>query len=144
MNLDEFLSSVKSNGALFAPPSNDKLISLASSGLQNIRAATLPIFMIDLYKKCGGIILGSAYIFGPDEINITHKFPVPSILEVNREISKIPEIHGKTVFGHNDLFWFGFDAFGTCFMLDNLTLKVMRKYEDPFRAMTDCLVVGKI
>jgi hypothetical protein len=53
-------------------------------------------------------------------------------------------LFGKTVFGRNDLFWFAFDTMGTCYMLDNLTLSILRKYDDPHRAIIDCLVVGKI
>jgi hypothetical protein len=53
-------------------------------------------------------------------------------------------LFGKTVFGRNDLFWFAFDAMGNCFMLDNLTLSQLRKYDNPYRAMLDCLIVGKI
>mgnify|MGYP000893351336 FL=1 len=144
MNLDEFFSYMKSNGAIPAPAAPANIITIASGTLQNIRAATLPPFMIDFYKMAGGMILGDAYIFGPEEINITKKFPVPSIIDINREFSSIPQMRGKTIFGRNDLFWFAFDAFGICFMLDNLTLKPMRKYDDPWRAMTDCLIVGKI
>ncbi|MBN1325111.1 MAG: hypothetical protein JW974_02745 [Alphaproteobacteria bacterium] len=144
MNLNEFLSYMKSNGAVIAPGVADNLIKLASSGLQNIRAATLPTFIIDFYKVSGGCILGNAYIFGPSEITITKGFPIPSILQINREIANITQMRGKTIFGRNDLFWFAFDAFGNCFMLDNISLKTMRQYDDPWRAMTDCLIVGKI
>jgi len=117
---------------------------LASSGLQQMRAAVLPLFIIDLYKHAGGIVLGNGYILGPREIAITKKFPVPSIVQANSEISGIAQMRGKTVFGRNDLFWFAFDAFGVCFMLDNLTLNPLRKYDDPWRALTDCLVAGKM
>ncbi|MDR0726828.1 MAG: hypothetical protein LBF37_02070 [Rickettsiales bacterium] len=144
MTRDEFLSSIKSNGAAFAPAATDISITLAINGLQAIRAATLPLFIIDLYKVVGGIVLGDAYIFGPSENKITRKFPVPSILDVNNEISGLPQMRGKTVFGRNDLFWFAFDAFGVCYMLDNTTLKPLRKYDDPWRALTDCLIVGKM
>lgn len=144
MDITEFLSSMKSNGATFVPAAGAANISMASSNLQNIRAATLPPFMIDFYKNVGGMLLGDAYIFGPDQITVTKKFPVPSILEVNREIIDLPQVRGKTIFGRNDLFWFAFDAFGVCFMLDNISLKPIRKYDDPWRAMTDCLIVGKM
>ena len=43
-----------------------------------------------------------------------------------------------------DLFWFAFDAFGNCFMLDNTNLNCLRQYDDAYRAMTDCLVAGKL
>lgn len=144
MTNDEFLSSMKSNGALFAPGATDSSITLASNGLQSIRAAILPMFMIDLYKVAAGVILGDAYIFGPNEIKVTNKFPVPTILQINNEISGITQMRGKTVFGRNDLFWFAFDVMGTCWMLDNTNLKPLRKYDDPYRALTDCLIVGKM
>jgi hypothetical protein len=144
MTTNEFLSSIKQNGALFAPPSDDRMITLASNTMQNIRAAMIPMFMVELYKQTGGIILGDAYIFGPGELTMTNKFPVPTIMQINSEISGIQSMRGKTVFGRNDLFWFVFDAFGICYMLDSLTLKPIRKYDDPYRAMTDCLIVGKM
>lgn len=144
MSQAEFLSSMKSNGALLAPGVSDREISITNSTLQNLRAATLPQFMIELYKSTGGIILGDGYIYGPTELKLTGKYPVPSIVDVNNEIASISIMRGKTVFGRNDLFWFAFDAFGTCYMLDNLTLRTMRQYTDPFRALIDCLIVGKL
>lgn len=144
MTQNEFLSYMKSNGAIIVDGVAENIITMSSSGLQHIRAATLPPFMIDFYKTVGGMIMGDAYIFGPEEINVTKKFPIPSILQINREVSDLQQIRGKTIFGRNDLFLFAFDVFGTCFMLDNLSLKPIRKYEDPWRAMTDCLIVGKM
>ncbi len=144
MTRDEFLSSIKSAGAIFAPGTDAPSIVLASQALQQMRAANLPMFIIDLYKHTGGIILNDAYIFGPKELTITQKYPVPSIVQINDEISGIANMRGKTVFGRNDLFWFAFDAFGTCFMLDNTTLNPLRKYDEPERALLDCLIVGKI
>jgi hypothetical protein len=144
MTRDEFLSLMKSSGALFAPSAGDSSIALAGNGLQAIRAATLPIFMIDMFKTTGGIILGDAYVFGPLENKTTNKFPVPDILQINSEISGLAHMRGKTVFGRNDLFWFAFDAFGMCFMLDNTALRPLRKYDDPWRALTDCMIVGKM
>ena len=104
----------------------------------------LPSFMFDLYKSCSGITLGSAYIFGPKKTERGIKYPIPSIITINKEMNQNKNLFGKTVFGRNDLFWFAFDTNGTCFMLDNLTLSVLRKYDDPYRAMIDCLIVGKI
>jgi hypothetical protein len=144
MTRDEFLSSMKSNGAIFAPGCGLDKIVLASNGLQAIRAAVLPGFITDLYTVVGGIVLGDAYLFGPAELKVTNRFPVPSILQINSEISSLPQMRGKTVFGRNDLFWFAFDAFGACYMLDNTTLKPMRTYDDAYRALTDCLIVGKM
>ncbi|MDE6477773.1 MAG: hypothetical protein K2L94_00825 [Alphaproteobacteria bacterium] len=143
MTQSEFLSTMTSHGAHMAPASSDAEITLANAALQRMRAAIIPGYMMDLYRTTGGIIMGSACIFGPTEIQNGIKFPVPSIIQINNEIAHIPNMRGYTVFGRNDLFWFAFDAFGVCFMLDNTTLKPLRKYTDPLRAMTECLAVGK-
>lgn len=143
MTTDEFISLMKSNGAWLAPGVDDRQIALTNSTLQNLRAATLPMFMIDLYKKTGGLVLGNGYIFGPAELALAAQYPVPSITQINNEIATIASMRGKTVFGQNDLFWFAFDAFGTCYMLDNLTLQPMRQYTDPYRSLVDCLIAGK-
>lgn len=144
MTTTEFLSAIKSRGAIIAPPADVSTITLANTNLQNFQAAMLPAFIIDLYKSTGGINLGNGYIFGPTEFQIGNNFPTPSIVDVNKDISNIKSMRGKTVFGRNDLFWFAFDSFGACFMLDNLTLKPIRKYDDVYRALTDCLIAGKI
>lgn len=143
MNSKEFLSAISARGAKIAPRATDSEIRQTNSNLQHLRAAILPAFMTDFYTNCGGISLDSGYIFGPKEIENGPRNPVPSILEINRDISGLPGTVGKTVFGRNDLFWFAFDAFGTCYMLDNLSLRILRKYDDPYRAMTDCLIAGK-
>ena len=144
MNCDEFLSLMKSHKALFAPATTTVSITMANTYLQQINCAMLPQFMIDFYMKCSAINLGNGYIFGPTAIKRGKKYPIPSISEVNASILGIPYMRGKTVFGRNDLFWFAFDSFGNCFMLDNLTLNILKKYDDPYRAMTDCLIAGKI
>ena len=140
----EFLSFVKSKGATVFPLAHDVNLSILNTNLQNMRAAMLQPFIIDLYKTCSGITLGSACIFGVTEINRGIKYPLPDIEKINHDMMGNKNLFGKTVFGRNDLFWFAFDATGTCFMLDNLTLSVLRKYDDPYRAMIDCLVIGKI
>ena len=144
MNTDEFISLIKSRGATVFPVSDLNAITMANAGLQEMRAAMLPAFLIDVYRHCFGISLGSAVIFGPKEIDRGIKYPLPSIASVNREICGNKNLFGKTVFGRNDLFWFATDALGKCVMLDNLTLSVVRNYDDPYRAMVDCLMVGKI
>lgn len=144
MTRTEFLSLIKSRGAKVLPAQNVKDITLANTNLGNLRVAMLPEFLQDLYKDCFGIIFGPACIFGPTEINQGIKYPLPSIIKINQDMVGNKNLVGKTVFGRNDLFWFAFDAFGTCYMLDNLTLSVLRKYDDPYRAMIDCLIVGKI
>ena len=144
MNKDEFISLIKSRGATVFATGQLTDINIANTNLQNMRAAMLPKFMQDLYTTCFGITLGSACIFGPSEIERGTKYPLPSITKVNQDMVGNKNLFGKTVFGRNDLFWFAFDTFGNCFMLDNLTLSVLRRYDDPYRAMFDCLIVGKI
>ena len=144
MTTEEFLSHIKSRAAILAAPINPNQIALTNTSLQQRRRAMLPVFMSELYTKTGGIILGSGCIFGPKEIPQGLRFPIPSIIQVNDDISNLPQTIGKTIFGRNDLFWFAFDAFGVCYMLDNLSLSPLRKYDAPYRALTDCLIAGKI
>lgn len=146
MTTTEFLSLIKSRGATIVPntESASQAVKFANITLQEMRAAMLPSFLIELYYSSFGITLGSAYIFGPVEIERGIKYHIPSIIQINKEIAGHKNLFGKTVFGRNDLFWFATDALGKCYMLDNLTLATLRTYDDPFRAMSDCLVVGKI
>ena len=144
MTTDEFLSHIKSRGAFLSAPVSTNQIALTNTSLQQRRRAILPAFMSDLYTKTGGIILGTGYIFGPNEIMRKSTYPIPSILQVNDDIAPLGKTMGKTIFGRNDLFWFAFDAFGTFYMLDNLSLMPLRKYNNLYQAMTDCLISGKI
>lgn len=144
MNKNEFLSLIKSRGAQCFAPASQNAINVANTNLQDMRAAMVPIFLQDFYTTCSGACLGSACIFGPDEIQRGIKYPMPSIIKINKDMMGNKNLFGKTVFGRNDLFWFAFDTYGNCFMLDNLTLSVLRKYDNPYRAMLDCLIVGKI
>lgn len=145
MTCNEFIDFIKSRGALIAAPCTPSQISIINTYLQRMQMAILPTFMTELYATTGGINIGTGYIFGPNDAKYTpNGYPIPSIIKINQDITSIPAIRGKTVFGRNDLFWFAFDAFGVCYMLDNLSLRVLRKYDDPFRAMTDCLAAGKI
>jgi len=144
MTTNEFISLIKSRGAIIAPTGQFGIINTTNTILKDLRAAMLPSFLIDLYYNTFGITLGSACIFGPSEVNRGIKYPLPSIIDINKEVSGNKNLFGKTVFGRNDLFWFATDAMGNCFMLDNLNLAVLRKYDDPYRAMLDCLIVGKI
>ncbi len=144
MNKNEFLSLMKSRGAQIYPSQELTAIAVANTNLQDIRAAMLPMFLQDFYTTSFGITMGSACVFGPKEIERGIKYPLPSIIKINKDMAGNKNLVGKTVFGRNDLFWFAFDANGTCYMLDNLTLSPLRKYDDPYRAMLDCLIVGKI
>lgn len=144
MDLSEFLTTIKSKGALIWGPSNIRMIEYTNSNLQQKKCAMLPNFIINLYTKTAGINLGSGYIFGPTELPNGINFPIPSIIQVNDEIRGIQSMQNKTVFGRNDLFWFAFDAFGTFYMISNLNGAILRKYDDPYRALYDCLIGGKL
>jgi len=144
MTTNDFISLIKAKGANCMPAGTSNAINIANTYLKDIGSAMLPSFLIELYYSCSGITFGSACIFGPTEIDRGIKYPLPSIIDINKEIKGTKNLFGKTVFGRNDLFWFATDALGNCVMLDNLTLSVLRKYDDPHRAMIDCLIVGKI
>jgi hypothetical protein len=144
MNQTEFINTIKTKGALIWGPSNVRAIEYANSSLQQKKCAMLPNFIINLYTQTGGINLGSGYVFGPTELPNGINFPIPSIIQINDEIRNIPSMRNKTLFARNDLFWFAFDAFGTCYMLNNLNGEILRKYDDPYRALYDCLMGGKL
>jgi hypothetical protein len=144
MTCDEFLSAMKSRGAIITAPVSTQQTQITNTVLQQMRCAMIPAFMADLYKYCNSINLGNGYIFGPAETQRGNRFPIPTIISVNQDMSTLGRTVGKTIFGRNDLFWFAFDAFGVCYMLDNLTLTPLRKYDDPYRAMADCLIAGKM
>ena len=143
MTCTEFLSLIKSRNAKITPTAHQNQISLLNAALQQRRYAILPKPILDLYNVVGSLNLGNGYIFGPNEIDRTNQYPIPSILKVNDDISRYGKTVGKTVFGRNDLFWFAFDAFGNFYMLDNLTLTPLRKYDDAYKCMFDCLIAGK-
>ena len=143
MNTNEFLSLLKSRGATIYPPATRRDIDLANNALQSRLCAMFPTFFIDIYLHASAINLGNGYIFPPVEVARGTNTPIPSIVDININLPSNPTIRGKTIFGRNDLFWFAFDAFGTFYMLDNLNLRILRKYDDQYRAMTDCLIAGK-
>ena len=142
--MNPLLESLKRHNAFFAPPVPDGQIAILNMNLQKIRAATLPTEIIKFYQICGGIKLESGYVFGPNEFKTGKSHPVPNILEINQELTNIPTLRGKTIFGRNDLFWFAFDASGVYTMLDNVGLQVLRKYQDAYRAIYECIAGGKI
>ena len=49
MTRDEFLSALKSRGAFIAPPATTTEITHTNLALQHLRAAILPMFIIELY-----------------------------------------------------------------------------------------------
>jgi hypothetical protein len=129
------------------PVAGDVEIAQTQNALQQMQAAMLPLALTDFYKNtAGGMLLGDAHIFGLSETRRggANIYFIPSILQVNRDVSASPGMRGRTIFGRNSLFWFAFDAFGNCFMLNNMTLAPMRQYEDAYKAMSDCLAMGKI
>ncbi len=144
MTYDEFLSTMKSRGAEFTPPATTNQITFANTSLQQRRHAMIPQTLIELYTHTGGINLNGAYIFGPNEIARNELYPIPSILQINADIAPLGKTIGKTIFGRNDLFYFAFDAFGVFYLLDNITLNPLRKYDDIYRAISDCLIAGKL
>lgn len=144
MNMTEFLNTLKSKGALVWGASNARAIEYANSTLQQKKYAMLPNFFINLYMQTAGINMGSGYIFGPTELPNGVNFPIPGIIDINDEVHNIPAMKNKTLFARNDLFWFAFDAFGKCYMLSNTNGAVLREYDDPYRALTDCLMGGKL
>ena len=87
MNKNEFLSLMKSRGAQCFAPKELTNINIANTNLQNMRMAMLPAFLQDFYTNCFGITLGSACIFGPTEIERGTKYPMPSIVEINKDMS---------------------------------------------------------
>lgn len=144
LTCSEFFALIKSHNVWSAPRAADRDIMMANMRLQNMRAAMLPKFMLEIYSMSGGLNIGAGYIFGPTEFMLDGRFPVPSLADANQAISALPQMRALTLFGRNDLFWFAFDAFGTCSMLDNLTLRPLRKYDDAYRAAADCLIGGKL
>ena len=143
MTVNEFISAITQRGAQTTAPATEQQITLLNAALRQNRFAMLPRAMIDLYGITGSLNLDTGYIFGPIEIMRNGVFPIPDILTINNDIAPLGKTNGMTLFGRNDLFWFAFNAFGQFFMLDNLTLKPLRKYDDPYRAMIDCLIAGK-
>lgn len=146
MTREEFINELKSREAILSSPVSNRAIELSQNALQQMRAAMMPLVLIDIYRTiAGGIIMGDSHIFGPEEIHRPRGYEIPSLTQINREISGIPGARGKTVFGRNQMFWFAFDAFGNFYMMNILNLNPLRKYEaDPYRAILDCLAVGNI
>jgi len=147
MTREEFFAELSNRNAVLLPVASDRAIELAQNSLQTMRAAMMSLDMIDIYKRiAGGIILGDSNIFGPEKFDrAAYNYEIPDIVNVNREVSNINALRNKTIVGRNQMFWFAFDAFGTFYMLDLLNFNSLRKYENgPYRAIMDCLAVGKI
>ena len=104
MTTNEFISLIQSRGAIIVPSGDAGAINRANTILKDFQVAMLPSFLIDLYYNCSGITLGSACIFGPTEIERGIKYPLPSIVDINKEMAGNKNLFGKTIFGRNDLF----------------------------------------
>ena len=144
MTCPEFLSALSSRHIRTAPATDGRQIELTNAALRGRRFALLPHSLIEFYAYAGGANLNNAYIFGPTETSYHRSFVVPDIVTVNNDMGPLGLASGMTIFGRNDLFWFAYDAFGVFYMLDNLTLRPLRRYEDIQRAIMDCLIAGKI
>lgn len=144
MTINELLSLLRENGATVSPPMAVRAVELMQLSLQQSKMAILPTTMIELYGACGALQIGDSYIYGPSEIARGNAYPIPSITDINRDLTNIPTLRGKTVVGRNALFWFATDAFGFGYMLDDLGLNVLRKYDNTYQMIKDCMAVGKI
>ena len=99
--MNKILESLKQHGAFFAPATPTGQITILNMNLQKIRAAMLPNEFIKFYQICGGIKLGNGYIFGPNEFKTGRTHPIPNLLQINQELTNMPAMRGKTVFGRN-------------------------------------------
>lgn len=142
MTAQEFITNMTARGAVFYPRATQNT-ELVNMGLRARGHAMLAREIAELYGIVGGANLGSGYIFGPAEVARGTEYPVPDLVRVNNDLGNIPATAGRTIFARNDLFWFAFDAFGTFYMLDNLTLRPLKKYDDGWRAMSDALMGGR-
>ena len=95
MNKEEFLSLMKSRGAQIYPSQELAAVAVANTNLQDMRAAMLPTFLQDFYTTCFGITLGSACVFGPKEIERAMKYPLPSIIKINKDMVGNKNLFGK-------------------------------------------------
>jgi len=147
MTREEFFAELQNRGATLLPISSARAMELTQNSLQNMRAAMIPPMMSDIYKNiAGGIIMGDSNIFPIEEVDrIERIYKIPSLTSINRDLSITPGMTGKTIFGRNQMFWFAFDAFGNFYMMNILNMNVLREYKlDGYRAILDCLAVGKI
>ncbi|MDR0803467.1 MAG: hypothetical protein LBO08_00035 [Rickettsiales bacterium] len=148
MTRAEFLNELNGWKIPLLPVCSFRSLELAQSALQQMKAAILPAAYLDLLQTVsGGLVIGDAVLFNADKIirQTGGGQEIPGIIEINRELAGLPGMGGKTLIGRNGLFWFTADSFGNCYMLDIITLSVMRKYENDFYgAVRDCLAVGRV
>jgi len=143
--MNEKIAYLEDSGAKFLPPSNMRALELANAAFQQMKAAILPKALGDFYLAYGGAILGDACVFPvEDTMRPGRNYELPGIVKINRDMTRFQVLRGKTVWGRNQIYIFSADVAGNLYMHDVLTLQVLRKYEDFYAALTDCLLVGKI
>jgi len=143
--MDEKINYLKESGAVFLTPAPFRALELANAAFQRMRASVLPKSAADFYLGYGGAILGDACVFPvEDTFRSGRNCIIPGIVKVNRGLSTVPQLRGKTVWGRNQIYIFSCDVMGSVYMHDALTLAVLRKYGDFGAALADCLLVGKV
>ena len=101
MTSSEFISLIKQRGAKIYPKSTDISLTMLNTNLQQLKICMTPNFLTDLYQQTSGITFSSACIFGPSEIDRGIKYPLPSILDINKEMIGNKNLYGKIIFGKN-------------------------------------------
>ncbi|MDR3208590.1 MAG: hypothetical protein LBT45_01955 [Rickettsiales bacterium] len=143
--MDEKIKYLSESGALFLPGGSRRALELANAALQNMRAAVLPGVLSDFYLAHGGAVLGDACIFPLEDTDRPNRnYVIPGVVKINRDLSHIAALRGKTAWGRNQLYLFSCDIGRILYMHDVLTLQILRKYNDFGAALADCLLVGKI
>ncbi|MDR1071656.1 MAG: hypothetical protein LBL21_03380 [Rickettsiales bacterium] len=144
--MEEKIKYLSGAGAAFFPGASPRAVELANAAFQNMKASVLPAgAFADFYMARGGAVLGDSYVFPPEDLARPNRgYVIPGIVKINRDLSHVAVLRGKTVWGRNQLYLFSCDVGGAMYMHDVLTLQVLRKYNDFGAALTDCLLVGKI
>jgi hypothetical protein len=143
--MDDKIKYLIESGAEFLPASNRRSLELANAAFQSMRAAVLPVGLADFYLSRGGAILGDAYVFPVEDAERPNRrYMIPGVVKINRDLSHLAALRGKTAWGRNQFYIFSCDVGGAMYMHDVLTLFVLRKYGDFGTALTDCLLAGKI
>lgn len=143
MTANEFIQKMTARGAHIYPVAG-RNTELVNTTLRSRGRAMLAREILEFYAVAGGANLGAGYIFGLMPVERGLVYPVPDLVRINDELTGIAATAGKTIFARNDLFWFAFDAFGAFYMLENLTLRPLKKYDDGWHAMSDALMGGRL
>jgi hypothetical protein len=141
----DMVRRLEESGAVFLPPPSARALELANAALQQMKASVLPAAAAGFYKAHGGALLGDACVFPADDADRPdRRYVFPSLVGINRDLTGLSGLRGKTVWGRNQFYWFSADVAGKILMHDILTLSVLRDYADFGAAITDCLLVGKL